>query len=299
MTSVYRQAAKHVTNPRVIYRGGPYMRTPWFLLASASFALAGLNFASFVRDFLCWPLFPTGDKQPELVNKPTRYAAAGGVLMLSLLCSWYFAYAPSRMVTRLTVFPAEELLGVRTAMPPATRFLPRPIREMAFFRRAGSPSMDDPRERFVHLADVYRLQGSAVGAEVSELQRIVKEGTTLPQDRAAWLSKAGSQVARADVQDTLLLRVADARLAFQLAGAPHRRTVLNEPPLSGLRKALHLLWRGATDWEVPPNYVEPPAEKAVREKRAAHGVDTEPWFLDRAKFDRLFPLDRTRYSKKK
>lgn len=287
----------HAAGPRVIYRSGPYMRTPWFLLASASFALAGVNFATLVGDYLCWPLFPTGDKEPELVNKPTRYAAAGGTLLLSLLCSWYFAYAPSRMVTRLTVFPASEVLAVRTAMAPMTRFLPRPVRERSFFSRAGTPSVDDPRERIVHLADVFRLQGSAVGAEISELQRLAKDGEQLPQDRAAWLVRAESQVARADVQDTVLLRVADARLAFQLAASPDRRSLLDEAPLTGVRKMLQLAWRGATDWEVPPGYEEPPAEKAAREQRAARGVDVEPWFLDRAKFDRLFPLDRTRYRK--
>ena len=296
-TRALHHGARKVESPRVIYRGAPYMRVPWFLLASASFALAGLNFATLIRDYLTWPLFPTKDKEPELVNAPARYTAAGGTLLISLLCSWYFMYAPSRMVTRLTVLPAQKLLVVRTAAPSAARILPSRIREMPFFSRAGTISTDDARDRIVHLADVFRLQGSAVGAEVNELRHLVKDGMTLPAERAAWFAHADPLVPRTEAQDTLLLRVADARLAFQLVAAPQRQTLLGEPPLGGVRKYFHLLLRAPTDWDEPAGYALPAAEKNVRDARLQRGIDTEPWFLDRTKFDQLFPLDRSRYRK--
>ena len=109
---------------RVIYRGGPYMRKPYFYAAGACFVLAGLNFGLFIRDYFVWPLFPTDGAVPELARPGLRYSLAAGTVLFASLCGWYFVFAPSRMVTRLTVYPATGLLGIRTAAPSPSRLLP-------------------------------------------------------------------------------------------------------------------------------------------------------------------------------
>ena len=122
-------------NVRVIYRGGPYMRKPYFYVAGACFVLAGLNFGFFIRDYFVWPLFPTDGAVPELARPSLRYSLAAGTVLFASLCGWYFVFAPSRMVTRLTVYPATGLLGIRTAAPSPSRLLPS-----AWTRRPSRPA---------------------------------------------------------------------------------------------------------------------------------------------------------------
>lgn len=263
-----------------------------------SFFLRSVNFGWFIRDYLTWPLIPDEGQESELVHPALRYTAAGGTVLLSVLCGWYFFYAPSRMVTRVTIYPRTQMVGLRTATAAPVRFLPASLRARPFFRRAGTLSPTDPRERLVPLAELYRLQGSAVGSEVALCTQLVKDGATLPPHIATWLQKAAPSIPKLDQQDTLMLRVGDARLAFQLSAQPQRASFLGEKPPGGIRRFFHLLLRGATDWEQAPGYEPGAAEKAAQAQRAANGVDTEPWFLDRANFDQLFPLDATRYKKK-
>lgn len=225
-----------------------------------------------------------------------RYTLAGGTVLLSALCGWYFWYAPSRMVTRVTVYPATQQVGLRTAAAPPVCWLPAALRQRAFFQRAGLVSPVDSRERLVPLTDVYRLQGSAVGSEMAQWARLAKDGTPTPPAVAARLAKH-SAVAKADQQDTLMLRVGDARLAFQLSGAPHRDTLLAAAPKRGVRRMGHLLLRSPTDWASAPGYLPSTPEQTAKAERDTRGLDTEPWFLDRAQFDELFPLDASRYKR--
>ena len=290
---------------RVIYRGGAYMRRPWYILAGSCFILAGyaarsrsINFAFFIRDYLCWPLFASDPEHPpELAQPGLRYSAAVGTLLISSLCGWYFWYSPSRMITRVTLYPRMGLVGLRTAAPSPALWLPRALRTRPFFQRAGIVSESDPFERLVRLSDVYRLQGSAVGSEVAACHRLVQDGVELPAARQSWLHRTAPSVPKIDLQDGLMLR-GDARLAFQLSAQPLRASVLDEPGARGPRRWWQVLFKGPTDWAHAPAYAASPAEAEAQAARAARGLDTEPWFLDRANFDRLFPLDATRYPKK-
>ena len=289
----------HADGVRVIYRGGSYMRKPYFYIAGACFVLAGLNFGLFIRDFLVWPLLPSDDTQPELARPGIRYSLAGGTVLIASLCGWYFWYAPSRMVTRLTVYPAKQMLGVRTAAPAPSRYLPCSLRNRPFFERAGLPSLTDRCERLVPLEAVYRLQGSAEGSEMQVWSELIKTKKELvsPATRAH-LIRYQATSSKYDQQDTLMLRVGDARLAFQLSANPEASSLVHEPPKRGLRSLWRRVIRGTTDWGVPPNYVASPQERVAREHRLSLPyTDTEPWFLDRIKFDQLFPLDASRYKK--
>lgn len=285
--------------PRVIYRGGPYMRKGWFYLAGTCFVLAGVNFGLFIRDFLVWPLFPDEGEEPELVTPMIRYTAAGGTFLVASLCGMYFWYAPSRMVTRLTVYPKTQMLGVRTAAPPPSRWLPASIAVRPYFQRAGPLSETDQKERLVPLEAVYRLQGSAVGSEMHEWNELVKKKKDrVPASVLSKLQKYNATATKYDQQETLMLRIADARLAFQLGASPYRTTLLQQPPERGIKAFWRQTMRGRTDWSPPTASYQPtPAEDAAQKQRTAH-VDTEPWFLDRANFDQLFPLDASRYKKK-
>lgn len=256
-----------------------------------------INFAWFIRDYLVWPLFPMEDRKQELIRPQLRYTAAGGTLLISALCGWYFWYSPSRLITRITVYPRTHMVGLRTAAPSPATWLPRALRSRPFFARTGRISERDPNERLVPLSHVSRLQGSAVGSEVSVCNRLVQERITLPPHRSAWLSKTAPNIAKYDAQDALMLRVGDARLAFQLSAAPLRSSVLGEAPPGGVRRLWRVLFKGPTDWGSAPGATLSPAEQAAYDARAPHGYDCEPWFLDRAKFDQVFPLDATRYKK--
>ena len=264
-----------------------------------------------MKDFLTWPLIRSDPENnpPKLAPPALRYAAGGGIFVLSSLCSLYFFYAPSRyvcrgpgaadrsMVTRITLFPHSQRLVLRTANPPPSRWLPKAVQRRAFFQRAGTVSSADPRDREMQLDDVFRLQGSAVGAELYQLGNLTRRGVKLPQAAQALVAKSGPLIPKTDQQDAILLRVGDARLAFQLTAAPQRASLLGEPQPHGVRGAFHRMLRSPTDWGVPAGYEAPVAERTAYGERAKRRADTEPWFLDRAKFDRLFPLDRTRYRK--
>lgn len=214
------------------------------------------------------------------------------------MCGAYFWYAPSRMVTRLTVYPATQMLGLRTAAAPPSRFLPAALRARPFFQRAGAVSADDPRERFVPLASVFRLQGSAVGSEMHEWSELARAKKPVPPAVQARLREFHTATVKLDQQDTLMLRVGDARLAFQMHANPLRSTLLRESP-RGLRRVWLTLTKGHTDWSSEPGYTPSPTEHAEYVRRTSGGnPDIEPWFLDRANFDQLFPLDATRYKRK-
>ena len=96
-----------------------------------------------------------------------------------------------------------------------------------------------------------------------------------------------------DQQDMLMLRVGASRLAFQLTARPDASSLAPVPPPRGLRGWWQRALRGATDWDAPRGYVPSAAEQ-----RAPRMGRSEPWFLDRAKFDQLFPLDASRYRKR-
>ncbi|WFD32649.1 hypothetical protein MSPP1_003698 [Malassezia sp. CBS 17886] len=283
---------------RVIYRGGPTFRTRWFLVAGVSFIVAGMNFSALMRDYLAWPLFQIdAENTPALMKPGFRYALAGGTLAISSLCGWYFLFAPTRMVTRLTVYPSTGMLGIRTALPAPSRYLPRRLRDARLFTRAGVPSAHDARERLAPLDEVFRLQGSAVGAELALWTELAKDGVPITPAQAARLARLRAGTRQQDQQETLLLRVGDARLAFQLSAVPQRASVLDEPPKHGLRAMFKGFGRGSTDWTAPPHSTASSAEHAARDARKKYGTDTEPWFLDRVAFDRLFPLDAARYKR--
>ena len=256
-----------------------------------------VNFAVFIRDFLVWPLFPTEGRPQELAPWYFRYTAAGGTLAVSALCAWYFAYAPSRMVTRMTLYPSAGLVGLRTAAPPPSHVLPAKMRRGVFYVRAGLLSPVDRYERLVPLEHVFRLQGSAVGSEMAEWNELVRRKVRPPPAAEARLQRFNATSSRIDQQDTLMMRVGDGRLAFQLSARPQRASLLHEPPPRGIGHRFHLMLRAPTDWARAAGYTASPAEAREYERRAARGTDTEPWFLDRESFDQLFPVDATRYQK--
>lgn len=245
-----------------------------------------------------WPLLPSDDEEVKLAPAGFRYSLAGGTVLIASMCGAYFWYAPSRMVTRVTVYPATQMLGLRTAAPPPSRFLPASWRQRPYFQRAGALSEKDARERLVPLASVFRLQGSAVGSELHEWSEIARAKKPVPPAVQARLREFHAATTKLDQQDTLMLRVGDARLAFQMHASPLRETLLNEPP-RGMRRAWQNLSKGRTDWSSTPGYTPTPAEHAAHTQRMSAGrPDIEPWFLDRANFDQLFPLDATRYKRK-
>ena len=80
---------------------------------------------------------------------------------------------------------------------------------------------------------------------------------------------------------------------FDLNGIRLGLPLVPVPPPRGLRGWWQRALRGATDWDAPRGYVASAAEQ-----RAPRMRRSEPWFLDRAKFDQLFPLDASRYRKR-
>ena len=219
-------------NVRVIYRGGPYMRKPYFYAAGACFVLAGLNFGLFIRDYFVWPLFPTDGAVPELARPSLRYSLAAGTVLFASLCGWYFVFAPSRMVTRLTVYPATGLLGIRTAAPSPSRLLPSAWTRRPFFQRAGTVSPHDARERLVPLRDVYRLQGSAEGSEMQVWDELLqgRHKDAVPAAMRSRLARFKLGASKYDQQDMLMLRVGASRLAFQLTARPDASSLAPVPP---------------------------------------------------------------------
>ena len=258
-----------------------------------------INFSLFIRDYLSWPLFVSDpENPPELARPAFRYTAAFGTVLISSLCGWYFWYSPSRMITRVTVYPRTKMVGLRTAAPSPALWLPRFVRQRPFFQRAGVVSDQDPFERLVPLNEVYRLQGSALGSEVSACNQLVKDHVDLPPHLRTMVNRVAPSIPKIDLQDNLMLRVGDARLAFQLSAEPSRTLLHNEPPLGGAKRWWQTVFKGPTDWAQPPNYAPPAAETQAHEAHVARRLRAEPWFLDRANFDQLFPLDASRYSKK-
>ncbi|PKI85531.1 hypothetical protein MVES1_000222 [Malassezia vespertilionis] len=280
---------------RVVYRGSPYMRKTYFFLAGACFVLAGLNFGSFIQGYLSWPLFSHDPQNPpQLVRKELRITAATGTVLISSLCGWYFLYAPSRMVTRMTIYPQSNTVGVRTASASPARWLPKSVKAWPLFQRAGHLSTTDPRERILPLHAIYRLQGSAVGSEQSLWQELAKKRVKVPHGKLANITTP-----KQDMQDTLMLRVGGAKLAFQLSAMPQRTSVLDESPSRGIRGLCQRAMRSPTDWGGAHAPGAGAAERAEYARRQQRGFDCEPWFLDRTTFDQLFPLDVTRYKQKK
>lgn len=278
---------------------GTFSRAPASSLRGTSRADASINFSLFIRDYLSWPLFVSDpENPPELARPAFRYTAAFGTVLISSLCGWYFWYSPSRMITRVTVYPRTKMVGLRTAAPSPALWLPRFLRQRPFFQRAGVASDKDPFERLVPLNEVYRLQGSALGSEVAACNRLVKERVDLPPHLRTMVNRVAPNISKVDLQDNLMLRVGDARLAFQLSAEPSRTLLLNEPPVSRGKRWWQAVFKGPADWAQPPNYAPSEAEAKAHEMRVARGLRAEPWFLDRANFDQLFPLDATRYSKK-
>ncbi|WFD44309.1 hypothetical protein MPSI1_002976 [Malassezia psittaci] len=266
---------------RVVYRGG------------------ALNFSFFIRDYLSWPLFASDpDTKVELAPGYFRYPAAIGTILISTLCGWYFWYSPSRMITRITVYPRTNTVGLRTAAPSPALWLPKFVRSRPFFQRAGTVSETDPFERVVGLNDIYRLQGSAIGSQLAACNRLVKDRVELPTHLRSFMQRTAPSIPKIDTQEGLMLRVKDARLAFQLSAEPLRETLLNEPPKGGLSSLFRRFFKGPTDWKFTPGYLASPIEQEAHAVRMQGANDNEPWFLDRANFDQLFPLDNTRYKKK-
>lgn len=189
------------------------------------------------------------------------------------------------------------MLGIRTAAPSPQRWFPAALKRMEYLQRAGRMSESDPNVRLVPIDDVYRLQGSAVGAEVKQWKEIGRE-MALPAHAQTFLAKTGSSIPAIDQQGNVLLRVKDARLAFQLSALPQRESLINEAPHKGLGLLLLRFWWAPTDWENDADYSPSKPEQTDAFRRTSRPTDTEPWFLDRAKFDKLFPLDRSRYRKK-
>lgn len=246
-----------------------------------------------------WPLLPSENTESVPAKPAIRYSIAGGTILFASLIGWYFWYAPSRMVTRLTIYPATRMLGVRTSAPSPAYYLPHFITQRDFFRRAGTFSPTDKRERLVPLEAVYRLQGSAEGSEMQTWEELLKSKrkNDVPPNMSARIARFNLSTTKYDRQDMLMVRVGHARLAFQMSARPSEAFLLQEPPKRTLWRRL---FRGPTDWSDPPQYTPSVPERAAHERRAAlPGADVEPWFLDRANFDKLFPLDASRYKRAK
>ncbi|KAN0061792.1 hypothetical protein ACQY0O_005785 [Thecaphora frezii] len=276
-----RAAAAMATAPKpprvvskVVYRAPPGMRRGLYYFMGCVFTGASAYQAYILTQHMSWPLFSRDleNNPPKLAPAPARYTASAAILFVGGTLGLFMFWSPTRLATRVTLYPATSQVGVRTCAPPFRTYLPRSLQS----DKKGAPlSPHDSRER------------------LHDFTALLRRDNTSAVEIAASVEGKARRVVRADgkgfrrIPSSLLLCEGNT-WGYQLEAAPRPK---NAPEVKNLYKkgweAFQLWIKGTTDWSVPHGAtgLSPVEQKA---KEALH--PKEPWFFDRDNFDRLFPV---------
>ncbi|CCF49962.1 hypothetical protein NDA11_003582 [Ustilago hordei] len=255
---------------RVLYRGPPGLKKAIYYFIGTVFTGAGCYQGFLLTQHLSWPIFTRDPEKTKLAPPMLRYTAGTAVAVTAVGLGMFFFWTPSRLATRVTLYPATSQIGIRTAAPPFRAFLPPSMRS----RRSAPLNPKDQSERFHPLDALYRRdRTSAV-----EIEKFA-------QGKGRRVASASSSK-RQKVPSSLLLGE-DVTFGYQLEAAP---TPLFETNAKNLYtqywSRFKLSLRGETDWSrVAGEHELTPAERTA--KSQLHPKN--PWFLDRKNFDNLFP----------
>ena len=257
--------------PRVLYRGPPGMKRALYYFIGAVFTGAGCYQGFLLTQHLSWPIFTRDPEKTKLAPMMLRYVTGTAVAVTGGGLGLFFFWTPSRLATRVTLYPATSQIGIRTAARPFRAFLPTSMRS----RRSASLNPQDPCERFHPLDALYRRDKSSA-VEIEEFAQ--------GKGRPVVSAKSGT---RQKVPSSILLGE-DVTFGYQLEAAP---TPLFETKAKNLYRQywsrFKLSLRGETDWSpVAGGHGLTPTETAAK----AQLDPKDPWFMDRRNFDKLFPV---------
>lgn len=189
----------------------------------------------------------------------------------------FFFFTPTRLATRVTLYPATSQIGVRTAARPLRTFLPPSMRS----KKSAPINPLDARERF-HPPDALFRRDKISAVEIEQFAQ------------GKGVRVASEKNKRQRVPSSILLGE-DVSFGYQLEAAP---TPLFDTQAKNLYRQywsrFKLSLRGDTDWsKVAGGHSLTEAEQTAK----AQLDPKDPWFLNRKNFDSLFPV-RTYGSKK-
>ncbi|SJX60584.1 uncharacterized protein SRS1_11813 [Sporisorium reilianum f. sp. reilianum] len=264
-------AAATAAAPRVLYRGPPGMKRALYYFIGSVFTGAGCYQGFLLTQHLSWPILTRDPEKTKLAPPMLRYAAGTAVAVTGGGLGMFFFWTPSRLATRVTLYPATSQIGIRTAARPFRAFLPPSMRS----KRSAPLNPQDPCERFHPLDALYRRDRTSA-VEIEQFAQ--------GKGRRVVSAKSGS---RQKVPSSILLGE-DVTFGYQLEAAP---TPLFETKAKNLYtqywSRFKLSLRGETDWSgVAGAQGLTPAEQTAK----AQLDRKDPWFMDRSNFDRLFPV---------
>ncbi len=113
---------------------------------------AGCYQGFLLTQHLSWPILTAIRKKTKLAPPMLRYAAGTAVAVTGGGLGLFFFWTPSRLATRVTLYPATSQIGIRTAARPFRAFLPPSMRS----KKSAPINAQDPSERFHPLDALYR-----------------------------------------------------------------------------------------------------------------------------------------------
>lgn len=263
-------AKMSTTGPRVLYRGPPGMKKATYYFIAATFTGAGCYQGYLLTQHLSWPILSRDPEKTKLAPPMLRYVTGAAVAITAGGLGLFFLWTPSRLATRVTLYPATSQIGIRTAARPFRSFLPPSMRS----QKSAPLNPLDPYERFHPLDALYRRDRTSA-VEIEQFAQ--------GKGRRLASAKSGK---RQRVPSSILLGE-DVTFGYQLEAAP---MPLFETKAKNLYtqywSRFKLSLRGETDWsEVAGGHSMSQAERTAKSQLDAK----DPWFFDRKNFDNLFP----------
>ena len=245
------------------------MKKSLYYFIGTVFTGAGCYQGYLMTQHLSWPVFTRDPEKTKLAPPMLRYATGAAVAVIGGGLGLFFFWTPSRIATRVTLYPATSQIGIRTAAQPFRAVLPPTMRS----KRSAPLNPKDPRERLHPLDALYRRDRTSA-VEIEQFA----------QGKGRRIVSANK---RQRVPSSILLGE-DVTFGYQLEAAP---TPLFETKAKNLYtqywSRFKLSLRGETDWsEVAGSPGLSPAETTGKEQLDPK----DPWFLDRKNFDKLFPV---------
>ncbi|KAK0551640.1 hypothetical protein OC845_002055 [Tilletia horrida] len=304
-------AGSRAPPPLVIYRGPPAMKPGFNLLCGAIFIGTGLNVAYIASSHLSWPIFSRDLEKnpPKLLPLGLRLATAVGIALLGVGSSYFFFLVPMRTITRMTIKPAQHTLTInkaqklavqppsaaaigapmvhiRTTIPSFNQFIPSvfiPSNLLYGMRINGwhHPDAATKRDRVVPVESVFRFTGKAT------------DGMSSLQAAQRGVSLAGS-IGQPE-RKSVLLRVGRSKIAYTMESEG-----ILKPASASPNGQAYSIYR--TTWAWIKYSLRGKRDDADHTPAEAEGKtgplstpglgEKEPWFLNRSKFDQLFPFER-------
>jgi len=280
------------------------------ILCGAIFVATGFNVSYIIANHLSWPIITTDYEKnpPKLLPEGLRYATAVGTALLGLGSGYFFFLVPMRSITRITIQPAKNavalkpaklesltvtpppaipagatMVHMRTTIPSFNQYIPTaliPSNLLYSMRTNGwhHPDAASKRDRVVTLDSVFRFMGKAT------------EGMSSLEAAKRRMAVAGD-VGQRD-RKSVMLRLASSKIAYTLEseGGVKPSSVSSSGKPHNLYKVfwanIKHSFRGLRD------------DGDLSEQEAASKTGPkalgpkEPWFLDRGRFDQIFPAEK-------